>query len=222
MRLPENPPSAEHVLLLHGLMTAPPVMSVLGRRLARQGFVVHYFGYRSLRRPMAHHVARLAAWQAEWQAQYGGERWHGVGHSLGGLLVRAFAAAYPDRLNGRCLTLGTPHQGSALARAIQARHPWCLGQSYHQALDGDVPPWPSACEWGSVAGSHGLGVGRMWGLGTALTPGDGTVAVGETVAVGCRDHLVLPVSHTGMLLDAEVAAQAGHFLRHGCFRHTTV
>lgn len=220
MRLPENPTVAtEHVLLLHGLMTAPPVMYLLGRRLLRQGFAVHYFAYRSVRRPMADHVARLAAWQADLQAQYeGAEKWHWVGHSLGGLLIRVFAATHADRLKGRCLTLGTPHQGSAVARAIQARHPWVLGRSYEHALDGHVPPWPHTCAWGSVAGSHGLGVGRLWGLGAALTPGDGTVAVAETVAEGCRDHLVLPVSHSSMLLDAEVAAQVGYFLRHGCFQ----
>ncbi|MCP2039543.1 hypothetical protein L1281_000108 [Neisseria sp. HSC-16F19] len=60
---------------------------------------------------------------------------------------------------------------------------------------------------------HGL-------MTAALTPGDGTVAVAETVAEGCRDHLVLSVSHSSMLLDAEVAAQVGHFLRYGCFQRT--
>jgi hypothetical protein len=34
---------------------------------------------------------------------------------------------------------------------------------------------------------------------------------------GASDHLLLPVSHTGMLFSPDVAHQVGHFLEHGSF-----
>jgi hypothetical protein len=48
-------------------------------------------------------------------------------------------------------------------------------------------------------------------------PNDGVARVEETRLPGMADHLVLPVSHTGMLFSAEVARQSAAFLRHGRF-----
>ena len=49
---------------------------------------------------------------------------------------------------------------------------------------------------------------------------DGTVAVSETRIPGLTDHLVLPHSHFGMLLAADVAAQVACFLRTSGFRRS--
>ena len=51
-------------------------------------------------------------------------------------------------------------------------------------------------------------------------PHDGAVAVEETRLPCARDHIVLPVSHSGMLLSQAVAEQAAAFLRDGRFAHT--
>jgi hypothetical protein len=48
-------------------------------------------------------------------------------------------------------------------------------------------------------------------------PNDGTVAVEETKLPGIKDHIELPVSHTGLLVSAAVASQTAFFLRHGEF-----
>jgi hypothetical protein len=47
------------------------------------------------------------------------------------------------------------------------------------------------------------------------------VAVEETQLAGASDHIVLPISHTGMLLSAAVAHQAAYFLQHGGFERPT-
>ena len=61
-----------------------------------------------------------------------------------------------------------------------------------------------------------------FGLGPLFVslPGenDGVVTVEETRIEGLRDHLVLPVSHTGMLMSEPVAAQTATFLESGGFR----
>jgi hypothetical protein len=41
------------------------------------------------------------------------------------------------------------------------------------------------------------------------------------VIPGLNDHIVLPHSHVGMLFANDVAAQVGHFLRHGRFVQET-
>jgi hypothetical protein len=46
---------------------------------------------------------------------------------------------------------------------------------------------------------------------------DGTVAVSETRMPGATDHMTLPVSHTGLLMSARVAREAGAFITHGRF-----
>ena len=46
---------------------------------------------------------------------------------------------------------------------------------------------------------------------------DGTVYVSETKLASASDHIVLPVTHTGMLIDKNVTQQAIYFLQHGEF-----
>ena len=50
---------------------------------------------------------------------------------------------------------------------------------------------------------------------------DGTVAVSETQLPGARDHLIMPVSHNGMLLSGSVVDQAAAFLKRGEFLRET-
>ncbi|MGP1684370.1 MAG: hypothetical protein ACTS8S_18790, partial [Giesbergeria sp.] len=73
------------------------------------------------------------------------------------------------------------------------------------------------CELGVIAGS------RPWGLGRMLMrlPGtnDGVVRLEETEAAGMRDRVVLPLSHSGMLVSAQVARQVAVFLERGAFDH---
>lgn len=51
---------------------------------------------------------------------------------------------------------------------------------------------------------------------------DGTVFVAETMLPNASDHIILPVTHTGMLFNAEVAKQTLHFLHHGHFDKQTL
>jgi hypothetical protein len=64
---------------------------------------------------------------------------------------------------------------------------------------------------------------RPWGLGHLVLrlPGtnDGVVRLEETEVAGMRDRIVLPVSHSGMLVSARVARQVTAFLERGAFDH---
>ena len=63
---------------------------------------------------------------------------------------------------------------------------------------------PETCRLGRLTGRFG-------------EANDGTVAVAETRLDGIKDHIVLPVSHSGMMLSSTVADQAAAFLQRGAF-----
>ena len=205
----------EHVLLLHGIHMHAWTMFPFARLLKQQGLSVQTFGYYSIWQKPEQHCAALTAAAEDFFRRHQ-KPLHFVGHSLGGLVLRRFAAARPDLVRGRIVTLGTPHAGSAAAEAVRRYGMGVplLGGAYRQMLDGNLPPLPEGVELGSIAGCKPMGVGRVFGLRGG---NDGTVQVDETRLAGMSDHIVLPVSHTGMLYDETTAMQAAAFLRHGRF-----
>ena len=60
-----------------------------------------------------------------------------------------------------------------------------------------------------------MGVGRL--LGGLRGANDGTVSLEETRIPGARDNVVLPVTHTGMVISRPVADQVCAFLGNGEF-----
>ncbi len=144
---------------------------------------------------------------------------HLVGHSLGGILIRALFHYYPQQAEGRVVMLATPSRGSCVARGL-GRHwsvRWLLGRAIPQYLK-ESASWAAVPrELGVIAGTRGVGVGRL--LARVPTPNDGTVAVSEALATDSHDQVTLPVSHSTMLFSARVAEQVGVFLTKGVFGH---
>jgi pimeloyl-ACP methyl ester carboxylesterase len=204
----------EHVILVPGLWHPGHDMLLLRVRIAAAGYATTQFRYRSVREPPAEAarqlVERLRAMRADII--------HFVCHSLGGIVIRHLFHEFPDQPPGRIVTLATPHQGSSAASWLAARELGrrMLGNSIHAGLLGDAPPWPDTHELGVIAGRLRFGFGML--IPGIPQPSDGTVAVGETMLPGMRDHIVLPVSHFGMLIAPSVARQTLHFLRHGRFQ----
>lgn len=204
---------AETVLLLHGLWVGGLAMGWLSRALRGAGFATRVVAYRSMSGSPDEHVERLA--QAVVEARDG--RTHLLGHSMGGVVVLRYLLDRSPSGLGRVLLLGTPALGckAALAFERQAWGPVLLGESlalwrarFPGALD-------ARFDVGAVAGSHAFGLGALF---VPLPgPGDGVVRVDETRIPGLRDHIVLPVSHTGMLFSRAVACQAIAFLQTGAF-----
>jgi pimeloyl-ACP methyl ester carboxylesterase len=201
------------VVLVHGIWLARLAVVPLQQRLRRAGFDVHILSYPSVRGTPAENAARLRALLERLTAPVV----HVVGHSLGGVVALHLQAERPPARLGRCVLLGTPTRGSAvahlLARSRFTRH--LLGKSTERGLLGEAPPHGGAHDVGVIAGAQALGAGRLF---SALQgPSDGTVAVAETWLAGARDHVTLPVSHTGLLFSRGVADAVAAFLRTGRF-----
>jgi pimeloyl-ACP methyl ester carboxylesterase len=142
---------------------------------------------------------------------------HWVGHSLGGLVILRFlerVSAPP----GRVVFLGTPAVASlAVERAARLRVLASLmGRCVGEELVVKRPRrWSDAHPLGVIAGTRSMGFGKLFARFSE--DNDGTVAVSETRLAGATEHLLLPVSHMGLLLSARVAHATGAFLRTGHF-----
>ncbi|CAG4976502.1 MAG: hypothetical protein LOX98_09945 [Lysobacter sp.] len=200
----------DRVLLLHGLWMPRASMAWHARRLRRAGRTPHIFSYATV---AGGPEAALPA-----LVEHLREPTDVIAHSLGGLVVVHALQANPDLPVGRIVCLGSPLCGSAAAGGM-ARLPLgaaSLGRSAGLLRRG-CDPWRGPGELGMIAGSTALGLGQVFGHFQGRS--DGTVAVAETRLEGLADHIVLPVSHSGMLLSPEVSRQALHFLAHGSFVH---
>ena len=216
-------------ILIHGLHQTALIMRPLAKRLQAQGLDTHQYGYHSMRDGIQTNSERLNKWLEK--NHHPDQPIDLVGHSLGGLIIRDFVYHYPQWQIGRCVTLGTPHIGSICADYIWRLTPAMVGKSYVDALDGTVAPLPEHITLGIIAGNRPYGLGQVFlqyhnrKLRKADSPlldeylvHDGTVYLKETKLDAATDHLIMPVSHTGMLVDNDVAKQTGYFLQHGIFK----
>jgi triacylglycerol lipase len=111
--------AATPILLVHGFIENHAIFSVMERALRRRGFqMLTAYDYGLLTHSIPRAAIRLGETIERLVTQSGYERIHVIGHSLGGLITRY----YVQRLGGdswvhTLVTLGTPHQGTHLARA---------------------------------------------------------------------------------------------------------
>ncbi|MCP4700205.1 MAG: alpha/beta hydrolase [Gammaproteobacteria bacterium] len=201
------------VVLVHGLWTNGMDMTLLRRRLQRYGFACRQFRYHSVRTECEKNVLRLHHFLQAIPAP----AIHLVGHSMGGLVIRCLFHKYPQQRPGRIVTLGTPHQGSHVARFLNARPwlRWMLGHAVETGLLGDAPAWRGKTELGSIGGNTSIGMGRL--IPGLPKPNDGTVALAETLLPGMTGHITLSLAHFAMLLSGEAAKQVNNFLKKGSF-----
>jgi len=211
------------VVLVHGLWMHGLVMEPMRWRLEqRHGYAVYPYSYPSVAEGLDANIERLLDFLGAIDAP----KVNLIGHSLGGVLaVRALARA-PDAVSGRVVCIGSPLAGSGAARALKSVRGGeaMLGKLILESLlQEPMNVYEGVCDVGVIAGDGGFGIGAVMNAvepGALTPPHDGTVTVAETRLAGIADHVVLPVTHTWMLLSPEVADQAAHFIMHGEFRRT--
>jgi pimeloyl-ACP methyl ester carboxylesterase len=203
---------SETVLLLHGLLMRRPALLPLAHRLRRRGYAPSLFTYSTLLdtpdKAMAALAERLYALGRTGPV-------HIVAHSLGGLVALETCNRYAGLPPGRVVCLGSPLGGSAAARGLLRHRLGPMSGRSGPLLRAGLTRLPQDREIGMVAGTRSIGLGRFFGK----LPGDndGTVAVAETRVPGLAAHATLPVSHSGLVFSAPVAALVERFLHDGRF-----
>jgi len=205
----------ETVVLVHGVLLGGWVMRPLARRLRARDFRAVIFNYPSRRRSVSENAAALTGFVHGLQSPVV----HLVGHSLGGLVILQALQTSADLPPGRVVLLGSPVQGSLVARRL-ARHVWgrwLLGRSLEVGLLHAASRWTADRQPGVIAGCLPLGIGRL--LGGLPGPHDGTVTVDETAMASAQDSVILNVTHMGLVFSASVARKVCDFIEHGRFEN---
>ena len=113
------------VVLVHGLGGSRLDMKPMAKRLARLGFGVINWGYWSLGTRIETHSNRLAENLLALEKADSVKQIHLVGHSMGGIIIRAVLAQEQFRNRqsklGRMVMLATPNRGSHMAKRLA---PW--------------------------------------------------------------------------------------------------
>ena len=103
-----------YVILLHGHSRSPHLMEKMQRDLAANGFKVLNLDYPS-RAYDIRNLVELIWPQIDSFVKNKSKPVSFVGHSMGGLIARAYVTAYPPQHMGRMVLLGVPNHGSEVA-----------------------------------------------------------------------------------------------------------
>lgn len=214
----------EGVVLLHGFGALPGTMWRLASSLSACGYATLTPFYPSWRMPLDRLADRLSEPIRTFANGLDGPV-HFVGHSMGGLIIRALLHRYRPAQLGRVVMLGTPNGGSELADLLWGNtlSRFVLGQAGPTLVtrrDERIAECLGVIDFpmGVIAGNRPMVDGPLAKL--LPRPHDGKVSVAATHVEGESDHLVLPVTHMLLPFDARVRRQTLHFLQHGEFDRT--
>jgi len=204
IRDPAPAPAARPIVLIHGVLCNDGVWFALRRHLAQAGIgPVYTLNYGPMFASAEHFASQLAARIATVRAATGAERVVLVGHSLGGLVARAYLRRFGAAQVSRLITVGTPHHGSYFAWLFPG---WCLaqmrpGNAWLMKLnrdEGESPPVPMTALWSR----HD----------TMVAP------QASAMLVGAENVALLGIGHNALLRDRGVQEQIVRRLSAGAAR----
>ena len=208
------------VVLLHGISRTSRSFRKMQAAIEGGGFATLNLGYASRRKALEQLAEDIHPAIEGFAAGIEGSI-HFVGHSMGGLLARAYLAKYRPKRLGRVVMLGTPNGGSEIAdrlKNVKAYRAW-FGPAGQQlitrrdaALDAILPPVDYPV--GIIAGNRSIDPISSLFL---PKPHDGRVSVENTKLDGMADHIVIGTSHPWLPGNRVAIGQTMAFLKDGKF-----
>jgi pimeloyl-ACP methyl ester carboxylesterase len=209
--------SRQTVVLLHGLGRSNLAMWPISDRLEDAGFRVVRVGYKSINRTPDEILDEVSA-QIDACCLALEHPVHMVGHSLGGLLIRAYLAQKRPPTLGRVVLMGTPNGGTPLVDRYQDR--WWLQMVGETALALGTGPdsFPSTLPPPDYPVGVIAGVAEPFDNESVIPgPDDGLVPVESTKVEGMADFVLIETTHSEMRRDETVSNQTVAFLKTGAF-----
>ena len=128
-----------------------------------------------------------------------------IAHSLGGLVTRLYLHKYHPTRKIKVITLGSPHQGSLVAKKINSSFLFSsiLGSATEAGLTEKIPDWNGDYPLLSIAGVKNFGITGL------LVPenddlSDGTVFLKETFLPN-SEHMIFDDCHHFELISSKYA-----------------
>lgn len=211
----------ELVVLVHGLGRSDWAMWRFAQRLEDVGYHVCRLDYSTIGESVASVIAETTK-QIDGCILHA-PKVHFVGHSLGGLVIRAYLQnnmpkEKKDKL-GEVVLIGTPNKGSELADRFSDSWLMSIGGGISRALvTGPTSLGRSLAEadfnLGVIAGTKSSNLTSKAFKG----PNDGLVSVESTKLESMSDFVAIEVGHSQMRYNIEVVEQTIHFLQKGAFK----
>jgi pimeloyl-ACP methyl ester carboxylesterase len=210
-------PVERAVIVVHGLGNWAACLAAHGKQLEADGYAVVPFEYPSNFDSIEAHAANLARVVASLPPT---KRIDFVGHSMGGIVVRAYLATHADARFGRAVLLGTPNNGAEIAHTL--RHSllfdMACGPAAKQLIGGEGTFLASlaapSIEFACIAGGR-----REIGYNPFIRGNDdGLVGVDAVRLAGAADFALVDANHHSLLYDDDVTAMTARFLRTGRLR----
>jgi triacylglycerol lipase len=217
----ESQSGEKHVVVLHGLAMNRLWMTGISEHLRKRGYTVHDISYptrsKNFETLVDEHLAPV-------MLTIPAEKVDFVVHSMGGLMVRLYAAKYGAGKIGRVVMLGTPNHGSEVADFMKSwtAFGWYFGEvgkslgTTAEDIFAKLPPVPFEC--GVIAGETGWLHFPTNALVDIPKPNDGIVSVESTKVPGMKEHIVIPADHSLMVWMPKIWKLASAFLETGSFK----
>jgi triacylglycerol lipase len=200
----------ETVVLVHGLCGSRLDMWPLARRLRREGYSVHNWGYLSLLGRIEHYAEQLTKVLHLANSEAAG-RFHLVTHSMGGIIARTVLMEQQFNRLGRFVMLAPPNQGSFVARHLSPYLNW-LAPTLDQLSDA---PESYVNQLGNPLENSALE------LGIIEARKDRVIAPGKVVLAGYRDIAQVDGHHGVLAWYPQTMKLVSNFLATGRFQEAS-
>ncbi|MCE0495647.1 PGAP1-like alpha/beta domain-containing protein [Vibrio salinus] len=200
------------VIIVHGLYMNALMMKWLENRLRRMGYNTRNFNYTTRNySPLTLHKLH------QFRKDIKDEELLFLGHSMGGLVIHQYLTYYNiTNKEIKIVTLGTPFNGSTLARLMSDKmySSWLFGKESTEDILTSGIIRRSNINTGCIIGTRNYGLGRIF---NKLQDGDGTVTYKDAHANWATDETFVRSSHMGLLMSPKVIKLTDRFFKFSHF-----
>lgn len=210
----------ESVIVVHGFARRARSMNQIATAVHQAGYEVRNIDYDSINQNLNDIKEEVYIKFDQYISENPDKKIHFIGHSLGGLLVRAYLAENKLDNLGVVILMGTPNKGTKLVNQYEDKwyFSWLgpvipeLGVGTSQFLDAlQVPDYTV----GVIAGSKPY---SRWSAEYLEGDHDGLITVESAKLEGMHDFIEIEVNHSRMKRDPRVIEQVIYFLEHSQFK----